>query len=76
MIPHAAGQLNLCTTTAKPVLQDPRAATAEALALQSQCSATREASAMRSLQSPHLEKAFAQQQRPSSQKKKLIIKVI
>ena len=33
-IPHASGQLSLCTTTIKPVLQGPGAATTEPMPLE------------------------------------------
>ena len=58
MIPHAAGQLSLCTTTTEP-------------ALHSRCSATREATTVRSPR-PQAEKACVQQQRPSAVKTKYI----
>jgi len=48
-IPHASGHLRLCTTATEPELSNPPAATTEALNPWSLCSATREATAVRSL---------------------------
>ena len=48
-IPHTLEPLSLCATTIEPVLQRQRAATTEALVPWSPCSATREATAVRSL---------------------------
>ena len=48
-IPHAVEQLSLCTTAIEPVLQSPGATATAAQALEGPCSATREATAMRSL---------------------------
>ena len=73
---RAMGQLSPCATTTEPILESPQAATMKPMHLEP-CSATREATTMRSLHtatesSPHLpqlEKALTQQGRPSTAKK-------
>ena len=74
---HAPQLLSLCSRAREPQLLSPSATTTEICAPKSPCSATREATAMRSPRtttksspcSPQLEKAHAQQQRPNAAKR-------